>query len=211
VPLVIQWLSRRALSDNRGFTLVELIVSMLISVIVFGAAAAILISALSLSANVTQDATYERIADSILDFVEERVTFATAVTSNEAEDLESFQGLLLITDDPLLYVGDESGTPVKRGWIYFRRTGSTVAPQNIFGESFYQDGNVSVNIIEDKRAGRKPAETITVTLYDEQGHPVAQRTRTVYLINGDVSDADVDPPPEFDSPEVFILLGASSE
>ncbi|MDR3316298.1 MAG: prepilin-type N-terminal cleavage/methylation domain-containing protein [Coriobacteriales bacterium] len=198
----------QASSGTQGFTLVELIVAMLISVIVFGAAAAILISSLSLSANVTQDATYERVADAALDFVEERATFATAVTSSEAEDLASFEALLAVTEDPLLYIGDENGLPAERGWIYYRRAESSATPQNIFGESFYQGGSMSVSIIETKLTNRKPAETITVILYDRESHQVAQRTRTVYLINGALSLEDVTPPPEFKSPEVILLPNA---
>jgi prepilin-type N-terminal cleavage/methylation domain-containing protein len=192
-------------SGNKGFTLVELIVAMLISSIVFAAAGVILISSLNISANTTQNATYERVADSVLSFVEERITFTSAVTSSKVDDPTSFQSLLTVTKDPLLYVGDENGEPAERGWIYYRRDGSTVAPQNIFGESFYQGGSVSLSIVETSLANRKPAEAITIILYDRDGHQVAQRTHTVYLINGTLSLEDVTPPLEFKSPEVFIF------
>jgi len=198
----------RRFPNSGGFTLVELIVALAIAAILMTLSISILSTAMNVSAKVTSDATNGKVSDLVLDFCEERLVYARYIrvfAAPAASDLE--QLLLNHPNQAILYIGDETGAPATRGYVYYRPADAAPGdlPVNAFGQGFYQDGTVQLTLSEEYYTGAepwvmvidpagegfintsesKPTETVSVTLFDRQGSKASSSTRSLVLVNAE--------------------------
>jgi type II secretory pathway pseudopilin PulG len=163
-----------------GFTLVEVVVTLGIALIVLGVTLVMLVASMGISGRIVRDAQGEQVADACLDLVADRLLLAGAV----APSPHDLAGALAGSED-LLYVGDASGQPSARGWLYLRARQTAPTPENAFGEQFYLGQTLSLDVTQTLAVGRRPALTIELGLYDPYGVAVAHRRRSIVLVNAD--------------------------
>jgi prepilin-type N-terminal cleavage/methylation domain-containing protein len=171
--------------DNHGFTLVELIVAISISLIILSVTMTILISSMNISSQSIKASQGEQVANACLDFVLDQLSFATTLESSSSTTL----GLMVASDAEFLYIGDTSGNPSDRGRLYLRTAqtgGKDTAPLDTYGEQFYLGGTISLRVTYTRTLNQRSAVTAIVTLYDAQGGEVAHKQRSMMLINGPV-------------------------
>jgi prepilin-type N-terminal cleavage/methylation domain-containing protein len=169
-----------------GFTLVELIVAMTISLIIIGIASAILLSGTNMAQRTTQRALEEQIVDGVFNFAKDRLLYVGTVKAENLGGEEQALGLL--------YVSDKYNTEVKeRGMLFFRdisdpSDSSAPAPINVMGEDFYMGYTVSLEAKLTNKVGNKPVLFIKVNLHSKTNPDqiIAKRELTFTLINGKV-------------------------
>jgi prepilin-type N-terminal cleavage/methylation domain-containing protein len=165
---------------NGGFTLIELIVTISISLIILGVTLTILISSMNISSRSIQTSQSEQIVSACLDLILERVGFSGGLTPST--DL----GKAIAGSEDFLYIGNPSAQPSNRGRLYLRTQemgGANAAAQDVYGEQFYLGGSISMRIIYTRTLSQRPAATVTVTMYDTRGSALAHKTRSTVLVN----------------------------
>jgi type II secretory pathway pseudopilin PulG len=170
-----------------GFTLVELIVAISITLIIISVTMTILISSMNISSRSIKTSQGEQVVNACLDFVLDHCSVAESISQSSGTDLSALIG----STKEFLYIGNESG-PQDRGHLYLR-TGGTggVAPLDAYGEQFYSGGSISLDITYTRIRDQHPVVTATVTLYDTQGSTVARKQRSLALLNGNDSPDDL--------------------
>jgi type II secretory pathway pseudopilin PulG len=170
-----------------GFTLVELIVAISITLIILGVTMTILISSMNISSRSIKTSQGEQVVNACLDFVLDHCSIAESISQSPASDLST----LTASTSEFLYIGDASG-PEDHGRLYLRDGGATGAPPlDVYGEQFYSGGSISLNITYTRVRDQHPVVTATVTLYDAQDSTVARKQRSLALLNGN------DPPEDW--------------
>jgi type II secretory pathway pseudopilin PulG len=163
-----------------GFTLVELIVAISVTLIILGVTMTILISSMNISSRSIKTSQGEQVVNACLDFVLDHCSVAESISKSSASDLPA----LTASASEFLYIGDASG-PEDHGRLYLRDGGATGAPPlDVYGEQFYSGGSISLNITYTRTLNQHPVVTATVTLYDAQGSTVASKQRSLALLNG---------------------------
>jgi type II secretory pathway pseudopilin PulG len=118
-----------------GFTLVELIVSLLLFGLVIGMVVSVLTFSTGFLTN-TQDREQDKqLAETAADFVKERLLYATSIEVFEATSLPPSSA----ASGDVLFIGSDPTTPSSTGQLYFMRQGDASA-QNVFGEGYYANG-----------------------------------------------------------------------
>jgi prepilin-type N-terminal cleavage/methylation domain-containing protein len=176
-------------SGNKGFTLVELIVAMTISLIIIGVAGSILISSTNLFAHQVNKVEREAIADTTADFIRDRLLFAQSIEVTATLPGDA-------TNKEILYIGGSDGNAAQKGYVYYKRAGDT-SPVNAFGDSFYKRTTIAldyvVTVVEPTTELPDPPKTFEITVHIYvAGNDTAQYsvTRTYKLIN---SKPDTEP------------------
>jgi prepilin-type N-terminal cleavage/methylation domain-containing protein len=175
--------SKQMLKDQKGMTLIELIVAMIISAIILALSGGYIISSMNLFNHVSSRGMDSASADEILSVVSGQVEFAESITVlNTVADATA--------GSTLLYVGDASGAPAAdgRGYLWLRRTLDTT-PINVFGEAFYHRNKVEMNYTVDLVDETKVV-TISINFCDEDGDKSTPRAKTVRLLNALPIDPD---------------------
>jgi prepilin-type N-terminal cleavage/methylation domain-containing protein len=173
---------------TRGFTLVELIVAMTVSLIVIGITTALLLSGTNMAQHTTQRALEEQIVDGAFNYAEKQLRFAGTVEKLPASSLNS-----LPANGGALYTSGNNGASAQsKGALCFKQGGTgDVAPVNVLGDQFYMGYTVSlVGTTLIHEVGKKPVVTLTVTLYDRNGTKMTERKRSITLINGAAGTTD---------------------
>jgi prepilin-type N-terminal cleavage/methylation domain-containing protein len=163
--------------DAKGFTLVELIVAMTVSLIIIGITTALLLSGTSMTQHTTQRAFEEQIADGVFNYAEKQLRFAGTITGLPTGDLDTFPEA-----GSVLYIGDTNGTPQAQGMLFCKK--GSAATLNVLGDSFYAGYSVSLDATLTTQQDKKPAVTLTITLYKPTGEKATERKRSIALING---------------------------
>jgi prepilin-type N-terminal cleavage/methylation domain-containing protein len=173
---------RRSQQATGGFTLVELIVAMTISLIVIGIATTILLSGTNMAQRTTQRALEEQIIDGVFNFAQDRLLYAGTVQRRAAGDLTDAKN----SDLGLLYVSENGSSATARGMLFSRDVSDPSPPLNVMGEDFYMSYNISLEAKLTSKDGNKPVVFLKLKLHHKTGQVVAERERTFSLINGEV-------------------------
>jgi hypothetical protein len=156
---------------------------MTVSLIVIGITTVLLLSGTSMTQHTTQRALEEQIVDGAFSYAEKQLRFAGTIEERPAGELSTFPEV-----GSVLYVGDTNGTPQTRGMLFCKK--GTAAPLNALGDSFYTNYTVSLQATLTNRLDKKPAITLTVTLYNSAGNKVSERERSISLINATIGTED---------------------
>jgi hypothetical protein len=160
---------------------------MSISLIVMGVATAMLLSGTNMAQHTTQRALEEQIVDGVFDYAQDRLLFATAVEMKSSADLTTSLG----GDADLLYISTGAGTAaLTQGALFYRDTSNSSNPNplNVMGNDFYMGYTVSLEAKLSTEGGKKPVVFIKVKLHNKTNQVVAERERTITLINGTPSE-----------------------
>jgi prepilin-type N-terminal cleavage/methylation domain-containing protein len=179
---------RRLGTGTKGFTLVELIVAMTVSLIVIGITTALLLSGTSMTQHTTQRALEEQVIDGVFNYAEKQLRFAGAVEGLYSEEINSVPA-----EGTALYVGNGAGVPSERGMLFSKKgadPSDPSTPLNVLGDSFYFEHTVSLESTLTYRLGKKPVVSLKVALYNAAGTKVSERERSITLINGAVGTED---------------------
>lgn len=189
---------------NQGFTVVELIVALSISVIVIVGAGMLLISGSNLLAHQVNKAEQESITDATVEFIKERMLYAQSV---EIVRSQTVPGSALGAD--VLFVGSSPTQTATQGYLYFLRNGDT-SPVNAFGDAFYMGSKVSLDysvIVPNDMANTDQSKYFKVTVHIFiNGAEHYQATKTFKLINSDSSDNPLNSEQVIGQNEPFYLL-----
>jgi prepilin-type N-terminal cleavage/methylation domain-containing protein len=178
--------------NKGGFTLVELIVAMGISLIVMGIAAAILLSGTSMAQHTTQRALEQQIIDGAFNTVQNRLLYTSMVekrTGAPSGNLDENAGLFYVSTDV------NGASSQERGMLFFRSVPSDSGPAtsvNLMGNEFYLGYTISLEATIINSTESKPIMTIKMKLYDklDSSRVVATRERTITLINGEPAESN---------------------
>jgi prepilin-type N-terminal cleavage/methylation domain-containing protein len=183
--------SRRA---TGGFTLVELIVAMTISLIIIGIASAILLSGTNMAQRTAQRALEEQIVDGVFNFAKDRLLYAGTVDKKEETELSS----AISSGTGLLYVSKNGTAATDRGMLFFRDASDSPGPPasdpiNVMGTDFYMGYTISLEAKLTNTKDKKPVIFIRVNLHSKTNSDqiIAKRELTFTLINGEVNTVAV--------------------
>ncbi|MDR0852716.1 MAG: type II secretion system GspH family protein [Clostridiales Family XIII bacterium] len=146
---------RNCLRNKKGFTLVEIIVTLVIAGICIAVAGGILISSTNLVANIQIKDKAKQVAVTAAAFLNEETKFAAEITP-----VPYSASVSLDPDDAVFYIGNEAGVPANRGYLFFRRVGDAADPVNIFGVNYYQNMKMSLDVSAVRNSAN---DTIVVT------------------------------------------------
>ena len=168
----------KKITMKKGFTLVEVMVTLIITVIVVGVSSALVITGTNIFARSAQRDVQTNIAETVLTFVSDQLLYAESIEqilSNPPVPTPAKAVMIIKAND------NATASDVK-GQLYFSRAGDT-PERNIFGNAFYQNYQVGIDIkIEDQGAGSMA--TITVSVYNRAGtNVVLSRSSTKNLLN----------------------------
>jgi prepilin-type N-terminal cleavage/methylation domain-containing protein len=197
-------------NGTRGFTLVELIVAISVSLIVIGIAATILLSGTSMAQHTAQRALEQQIIDGAFNFAQDRLLFADTVEKKTPAELATTS---LAPDTGMLYVSSGAGNMAEsRGMLFFRQaTASATSTFNVMGEEFYWGYTISLEAELTGVVDKNPVVLIRMKLHDKTDPTtvVATRERTMTLINGTPVGQNEDYAIAFASPD-FLYLGTTA-
>jgi prepilin-type N-terminal cleavage/methylation domain-containing protein len=196
-------------SNTKGFTLVELIVAMVVSVILVAAAGGILITSMNLLAHEERSDNLKMISTTVAGFLEAQTHFAAEIYPTKTEPtakptktsyaiptadewLTSVKG----ADSPaaaressykknaLFYVGDIAGNPASKGYLFYKRAGDAGDAVNVFGQGFYNNLLMTLDVTEVRNAATGAiVVTQTIRLYDSDNNEVRADASSFDLVN----------------------------
>jgi len=184
-------------SGKKGFTLVEVIITLVITVIVIAVSSALVITGTNLFARSAQRDIQMNIAETVLSFVSEQLLYTN--------DIGEFTNPPAFTNDgtAILQIKTDGSTNYShtRGQLFFRRAWDTQDPINVFGPGFYQNYEIGLEIdVSYPPGGGNASFKLTVNVYrksDAGNAPVLSRTTTKPLLNY-VGEAKPFPDPDLD-------------
>jgi prepilin-type N-terminal cleavage/methylation domain-containing protein len=187
---------------NKGFTLVELIVAMTISLIIIGAAGAILISSTNLFAHQASKVEREAVADTVADFARSRLTYAQSVEVVYTLDGVDTEGTAI------LYIGDaETGAASGTGNLYFKRAEDTSAPINVYGTGFYKRTTIGLDYTVTATSETQKSFAVTIKIYAAGNDAVQYEiTKTYKFANSALDESLINVGSEQSSVQPFYLL-----
>lgn len=151
------------ITNTKGFTLVELIVTLLISVILLAVAGTILLSSFQLFSKSASDNEAKLIGDSVMQFLSDQITYAPDLQLIDQQD----------TTTPPQYTNQ---IRIVGGKLYYQ-TGSQ-PETNYFGDEFYLNTNVQITV---KTSGNNIINLTVDVLKNEK--PLYQTESAVNLLN----------------------------
>ena len=169
-------------SARRGFTLVEVIVTLVITLIIIGVSGSIIISTTNIFGKTAMRDIQQNIAETVLSFATDRMLYAS-----EIEAVDSLSGIDL---------GGKAVVGIVDGQLFFKRAEDpSNVPVNIFGSNFYRNYTVALkySIVSDAVGNQSVSMSINIT-DKRNGNLVLERLMTRPLLNyagGDVSDVMV--------------------
>jgi len=172
--------NERANGRRKGFTLVELIVTLAIAAIVIGITATFLISGGNFLSNTEIKAEDKSLAETSADFVKNRLLYVNAVTVIQSDKPpEGTSG------DEILYIGDASGENITNdGQLYYRRADDSSAV-NAFGTGKYRSNSLAMSyraIVKTNSETKKKTKVFEITMSTiRDGKAVYNYTKTFTL------------------------------
>ena len=167
-------------SGKSGFTLVEVIVTLIITVIVVAVSSSLIITGTNIFARSAQRDIQTNIAETVLGFVSEQLLYSESIAdfgSNPPVFTNAGDAAIL-----LIKKSDSETMSDTRGQLFFRRAKDTQTPVNVFGSNFYNNYEVGLNIvIASSPSGY--SMTLTVSVYNSTGREVLSRAATRTLLN----------------------------
>jgi len=169
-------------NKKAGFTLVEIIVTLVITIVVIGISSSILISTTNIFGRSALRDMQQSVAETVLGFATDAMLYAY--------DLED-------TNDPAAGAGKSIIGINTDGQLVFLRAGDDGEPRNIFGNSFYSNYQVTISYeIVGPPDYEGYSVVMTVELTDNRTdniEVVLTRTMTRPLLNfrGDITDSAV--------------------
>ena len=171
-----------------GFTLVEVLVALVITIIVIGISGSLIISSTNIFSKSAQRDAQMNIAESLLEFVSGQLLYANEIqqkptlNTGESIDYSGVTGSILRIVKPSTGFGDSSGQ------LYYRRAGDTGDLINVFGSDFYHNYQVSIicDINGPSAENKNDASfTLTVSLHNnlDPSNAVLERSTTKPLLN----------------------------
>ena len=156
-------------SKKAGFTLIEIIVTLVITIIIIGISGSIIISTTNIFGRSAMRDMQQTVAESVLSFATERMLYAYSLqVSNTPTDDTNTAVIGINTDGQFVYL----------------RTEDTGAPINIFGSGFYHNYSVSLTYsITDSGSGNYSVAMEVVITDDRNNNVVLNRTMTRPLLN----------------------------
>lgn len=149
--------------NNRGFTLVELIVSIGLLVVVIALTCSIILSVFNHYGKESQITEAKNIGDTVSQWLNDQLRYAT--------ELE-------ITDDTKVNTYD-TAIQTQKGNLFYWKTDQAESAQNLYGENFYFGTTVETKAkVKDDRW-----LTLTVVVYDSQGDVAYTKENTYEIIN----------------------------
>ena len=177
-------ISKRRRPGKGGFTLVEVIVTLIITVIVIAISSTLLITGTNMFARSAQRDIQQNIAETVLSFVSDQLLYAHHIdqkahltTGDPAADYANANGAVLQVMMP-------DGSTKTGGYLHFRRDNDNQAPVNVFGNNFYGNYTITLNLdIQARTTSGSANFTLTVTVVNDLGIEVLSRTTTKPLLN----------------------------
>ena len=177
-------ITRKRRSCNGGFTLVEVIVTLIITVIVIAISSTLLITGTNMFARSAQRDIQQNIAETVLSFVSDQLLYAYHIdqkahltTGVPEDDYANANGAVLQVMMP-------DGSTRTGGYLHFRRDNDNQAPVNVFGSNFYGNYTITLNLdIQARTTSASAYFTLTVTVVNSLGADVLSRTTTKPLLN----------------------------
>jgi len=173
---------RKMILKKGGFTLVEVMVTLIITVIVIAVSSTLVITGTNIFARSAQRDVQTNIAETVLSFVSDQLLYAYLVEVKGSTE-QVYTGIGI--NGAVLHVispSDNRGSD--RGHLYFRRDGDTQQPINIFGENFYSGYTIGLDINIVPKSGQNNAYfTLTVNVYNSTGRLALSRSTTKPLLN----------------------------
>jgi len=174
----------RKRSGKGGFTLVEVIVTLIITVIVIAVSSTLLMTGTNMFARSAQRDIQQNIAETVLTFVSDQLLYAYHIdqkahlaTGDPAADYANANGAVLQVMMP-------DGSTRTGGYLHFRRDNDNQAPVNVFGSNFYGNYTITLNLdIQARTTSAGAYFTLTVTVVNSLGTEVMSRTTTKPLLN----------------------------
>ena len=166
------------IQNNKGMTLVEVIVSMVIATIVVGITGGLIVSSTSFFNNAASRAEDERVASTVLSFVMSELRFATEINVDSISSTPPEP----IAGRGLIYTMDESRRITSKGMLGFKRPMDKDTARNVYGESFYNGRRVGLrmqvlDVVQPK------VVKIFVDVYDKDGKKVYEDSGTLEIPN----------------------------
>ena len=177
-----------------GFTLVEVMVTLVITIIVIAVSSTLIITGTNIFARSAQRETQTNIAESVLTFVSDQLLYARRIepggpnTGNGKLDYGQAEGAILHVRAATGMGGTLQGAT--EGQLFFlRASDNSPEPVNVFGSGFYQNYKIGIllDIFYENPATLENASfTLTVNVYNSNNlnpNPVMSRTTTKPLLN----------------------------
>jgi len=177
--------SQKLIRGKAGFTLVEIIVTLVITIVIIGISSSILISTTNIFGKTALRDMQQSVAETVVSFAADQLLYASAIipvnSYTERTDESTF----------LLGINNE-------GRLVYLRAGepASAEPIDIFGENFYHNYRVALTYNVDLNEGEGYSVTIIATLTDNRsGNEVLTRTMTRPLLNygRDLTNGDLPP------------------
>jgi type II secretory pathway pseudopilin PulG len=157
-------------NKKAGFTLVEMIVTLVITIVIIGVSSSIIISTTNVFGRSALRDMQQSVAETVLGFSTDRMLYAVDLKVKAApEAADAGKAVLGINTD---------------GQLVYLRAGDTGAPINVFGDNFYSNYRVSLSYSVIKPEGEGFSVVMNAELTDNRtGKVVLNRTMTRPLLN----------------------------
>jgi len=176
---------RKKKASKGGFTLVEVIVTLIITVIVVAVSSTLIITGTNIFARSAQRDIQDNIAETVLSFVSNQILYAYNIAEKGSTE-QIYEGIGL-SGAVLHIINPDDGRGSDKGYLYFRRDGDTQVPLvNVFGNNFYQNYTIGLRIdITDRNVSTSGSAyaDITVTVYNNAKIAVLARSTSKPLLN----------------------------
>ena len=168
-----------------GFTLVEMIVTLVIAIIIIGVSGSLIITGTNIFTKSAQKDRQMDIAETVLSFAVDRLLYAESISERTPSPTGASAGYAGAQGAVLHIINPDTNTGGNRGQLYFRRAGDSGYPVNVFGAGFYHNYLVAINYDIERPGSGGASVTVTVTLYNSSRpeEAVAERSSTKPLLN----------------------------
>lgn len=172
-----------SISRKSGFTLVELIVSLMLAAIVIGAAGSLLIFGSNLFSHTAERSQQQVDTTSVASTISEELRLSPSVRVVRSEEKPT--NTSIPSGFSALYVGDASGDIAHEGYLYMMIGGVDSSPRNYFGSSFYGNYTISLDYRTTVVSGEPKYFELSVSTHDSRsGADTGTSTsKTFQLIN----------------------------
>jgi len=181
-----------------GFTLVEVIVTLVITVIVVAVSSSLVITGTNIFARNVQRDIQTNIAETALTFVSDQLLYANRIgdlSVNANGDIYEALSAINASGAAIIHI-KKNGLGDTRGELFFRRAGDTQDPLNIFGSNFYQGYEIGIDYKITISSVTGPSLTLTVTVY-RNNSAVTSRSTTKPLLNYEGGAIEITNSPNF--------------
>ena len=166
--------AKKSTKNKGGFTLVELMVTLVIAAICISLAITILLSGSTMAANQVDKDSNKNLANNIMEFMKEAIQYS----SEEVLVSSSYPSSPLNPDYGVVYISNDGLALADQGFLFFKAKEDSTAPRNVFGLDFYNSKKIgsSITVIDDDTL------QATVKVYDSKDVLVYQKTDSISLV-----------------------------